>query len=284
MDALLESLKTALNFKIIEVGSYTLQVFNIVLVIGVYVISRLLLFSLGQFMKRRVKQQVIDPRKSYAIIQIVKYLVYLIALFIATDSLGVQVTGLLLGSTALFLGLGLGLQDTFKDIVSGIVILIERTVSAGDIVEINGIVGEITDVGLRTTRVLTREDIIILVPNQKLVNDQVINWTQNQMPTRFTIEVDVAYGSDTRLVERLLIEQAKNHPETVAHMLPTVHFTNFGNSGLAFRLNFHCEEMFRIERIKSDIRFAIDDAFRKNGVTIPFPQTDVWLRTPQKSD
>ncbi len=278
MEAIIDSLKDVLNFKIIEVGTYTLHVFNLVLVLGIYVLTRLLLFALGQFMKRRVKQDLIDPRKSYAIRQIVKYLVYLIAVVIAMDSLGVHVTGLLLGSTALFLGLGLGLQDTFKDIVSGIVILIERTVSAGDIVEINGIVGQIKDVGLRTTRVLTRDDIIILVPNQKLINDQVINWTQNQMPTRFYIDVDVAYGSDTRLVEKLLIEEAIKHKHTISSLAPTVHFTNFGNSGLAFRLFFHCEEMFRIERVKSDIRFGIDEAFRKNGITIPFPQTDVWIR------
>lgn len=278
MEAIIDSIKDVLNFKIIEVGTYTLHVFNLVLVLGIYVLTRLLLFALGQFMKRRVKQDLIDPRKSYAIRQIVKYLVYLIAVVIAMDSLGVHVTGLLLGSTALFLGLGLGLQDTFKDIVSGIVILIERTVSAGDIVEINGIVGQIKDVGLRTTRVLTRDDIIILVPNQKLINDQVINWTQNQMPTRFYIDVDVAYGSDTRLVEKLLIEEAIKHKHTISSLAPTVHFTNFGNSGLAFRLFFHCEEMFRIERVKSDIRFGIDEAFRKNGITIPFPQTDVWIR------
>lgn len=278
MEAIIDSIKDVLNFKIIEVGTYTLHVFNLVLVLGIYVLTRLLLFALGQFMKRRVKQDLIDPRKSYAIRQIVKYLVYLIAFVIAMDSLGVHVTGLLLGSTALFLGLGLGLQDTFKDIVSGIVILIERTVSAGDIVEINGIVGQIKDVGLRTTRVLTRDDIIILVPNQKLINDQVINWTQNQMPTRFYIDVDVAYGSDTRLVEKLLIEEAIKHKHTISSLAPTVHFTNFGNSGLAFRLFFHCEEMFRIERVKSDIRFGIDEAFRKNGITIPFPQTDVWIR------
>ncbi len=278
MEALIDSLKSFFNYRLIEIGEYKLYVFNLVMVIGIYIIARLILFLLRQFLHRRVKQDLIDQRKSYAIRQIVKYLVYLIAVVIALDSLGVQVTGLLLGSTALFLGLGLGLQDTFKDIVSGIVILIERTVSAGDIVEINGIVGQIKDVGLRTTRVLTRDDIIILVPNQKLVNDQVINWTQNQMPTRFYIEVDVAYGSDVRLVEKLLIREAEIHPNTISHLKPSVQFTNFGNSGLAFRLFFHCEEMFRIERVKSDIRFGIDAAFRKHGITIPFPQTDVWIR------
>lgn len=283
METVFATLTKLLNYKLIEVGNYSLYIFNIALVVAVYIVTRLLLFALRKFLHRRVDQNLIDQRKSYAIRQIIKYLVYLIALVVAMDTMGVPVKGFLLGSTALFLGLGLGLQDTFKDIVSGVVILVERTVSAGDIVEINGIVGEIKDVGLRTTRVLTRDDIIILVPNQKLINDQVINWTQNQMPTRFNIEVAVAYGSDTRLVESLLIAQAQDHPDIVKDSKPTVQFTNFGNSGLAFRLYFHCEEMFRIERVKSDIRFAIDDAFRQNGITIPFPQTDVWIRTQKES-
>lgn len=270
-----------LDYKLFSLGSYSLHMFDLLEVFLIFFVARFLLYLLRKFMARRVKRNQIDKRKSYAIRQIVKYIVYIIALIMSFDSLGISVTPLLFGSTALFVGLGLGLQDTFKDLVSGIVILVERTVSAGDIVEIDGIVGRVKDVGLRTTRVLTRDDIIILVPNQKLINDRVINWTQNQMSTRFSIDVDVAYGSDTRLVERILIEQAEKHPETVSGLKPVVHFTNFGDSGLAFRLFFHCNEMFRIERVKSDIRFGIDEAFRKNGITIPFPQTDIWIRSNQ---
>ncbi|MDX5320224.1 MAG: mechanosensitive ion channel [Bacteroidota bacterium] len=284
MPELLEVAREILNHRIFSLGDYTLHFFDILEALLILGSARFLLYLLRQFMARRIKRNLIDQRKSYAIRQIVKYIVYIIALVMVFETLGIPVTPLLFGSTALFVGLGLGLQDTFKDLVSGVVILIERTVAAGDIVEIDGIVGKVKDVGLRTTRVLTRDDIIILVPNQKLINDRVINWTQNQMPTRFFIDVVVAYGSDTRLVERLLAEQAEKHPETVAGLKPIVQFTNFGNSGLAFRLYFHCNEMFRIERVKSDIRFGIDEAFRKNGITIPFPQTDVWIRTPRNPE
>ncbi|MBI1221258.1 MAG: mechanosensitive ion channel [Bacteroidetes bacterium] len=281
METRVEKFMNLLDYKLFSLGSYSLHMFDLLEVFLIFFVARFLLYLLRKFMARRVKRNQIDKRKSYAIRQIVKYIVYIIALIMSFDSLGISVTPLLFGSTALFVGLGLGLQDTFKDLVSGIVILVERTVSAGDIVEIDGIVGRVKDVGLRTTRVLTRDDIIILVPNQKLINDRVINWTQNQMSTRFSIDVDVAYGSDTRLVERILIEQAEKHPETVSGLKPVVHFTNFGDSGLAFRLFFHCNEMFRIERVKSDIRFGIDEAFRKNGITIPFPQTDIWIRSNQ---
>lgn len=278
MNDLLGTLQEFLDYEIIKTKYLDLHVYSVLGVLAIFVVARFLLYMLRVFFNRRIKAGDIDSRKAYAIRQIVQYLVYTIAIVLALDSLGVQITVLIAGSTALFLGLGLGLQDTFRDLVAGIVILIERTVSGGDIVEINHVVGRVLDVGLRTTRVITRDDIIILVPNQKLISDHVINWTQNQTPTRFHVEVSVAYGSDTRLVERILLDVAKKHPHTIMNEKTVVHFTDFGDSGLYFKLFFHCGEMFRIERIKSDIRFAIDQAFRENKIVIPFPQRDIWIR------
>lgn len=283
MEKFLDQLKTLLGYHLIHIGDFKLQFYEVLEVLLIFAVARLLLFVLRLFLGRRIKKDFIDARKAYAIRQMVKYMVYTIAIVLSLDTLGVKITVLIAGSTALFVGLGLGLQDTFKDLVSGIVILIERTVSAGDIVEINGIVGKVMDVGLRTTRVLTRDHTMILVPNQKLINDNVINWTQNQLSTRFYVDVDVAYGSDTRLVERILVDTAKNHPEILDSISPYVFFSNFGDSGLAFRLFFHCDELFRIERIKSDIRFSVDAAFRENKVTIPFPQRDIWFRNTPES-
>ncbi len=269
-----------LNYQIINTEGYKLHIVDIVEVVIIYLVVRLLLYLLRLFFNRRVKQGYIESRKAYAIRQIVRYLVYTLAIVLMLDTIGVKITALVLGSTALFVGLGLGLQDVFKDLVAGIVLLIERTVTAGDIVEINHVVGKVREVGLRTTRVITRDDIIILVPNKRLMDDNVINWTQNQQPTRFHVDVSVAYGSDTRLVEKILLETARNHKETVFKDRIIVHFTEFGDSGLFFRLFFHCTEMFRIERVKSEIRFNIDQAFRENNVTIPFPQRDLWVRNP----
>jgi small-conductance mechanosensitive channel len=208
-------------------------------------------------------------------------LAWVIIIVLALDTIGLPITVLIAGSTALFVGLGLGLQDTFKDLVAGVVILMERTLAADDIVEVSsGLVGRVKEVGLRTTLLETREDIVIVVPNQKMTSQNVINWTQNRRAVRFAIEVGVAYGSDVRLVEQLLIECAKKHNAVSKKPLPAVHFANFGNSSLDFKLLFYSSELFRIEKIKSDLRFMIDQAFRDNNITIPFPQQDVWLRTP----
>jgi len=280
MSELLQHLEAFLNISIIQTKDYSLHVVDLVEALSVYIVVRLVLFFLRLYFDRRVKQGYIETRKAYAIRQILRYFIYTLAVVFILDTLEIKITALLVGSTALFVGLGLGLQDVFKDLVAGIVLLVERIVTAGDIVEIKQVVGQVLEVGLRTTKVITREDIIILVPNKSLMEENVINWTQNQQPTRFNVEVSVAYGSDTRLVERLLLETARNHKETVYKDKIIVHFKAFGDSGLHFSLFFHCTEMFRIERVKSELRFAIDEQFREHNITIPFPQRDLWVRNP----
>ncbi len=267
-----------LELVIYSTDKFELRVINLLYVIIVFLIARLVLWGISKYLKRKVRDKRLDAGKKYAIGQIITYVVYVIAIITAIDSLGVKITVLLAGSTALLVGLGLGLQDFFRDLIAGFIILFERVVTAGDIVEIAGVVGQVKEVGLRTTSLVTREDIVLIVPNTKLTSDNVINWSQNHKVTRFRIDIGVAYGSDTRLVEKILINCAKQHKDVLSNMEPYVFFRDFGNSSLDFSLYFFSKNLFRIERTKSDIRFSIDQEFRNNGVTIPFPQTDVWVR------
>lgn len=276
---MMKNIKEFLEYQIYKIGNFELNVFDIVNLAIIFLVARLILWIMHKYFGRKSKEGRIDHGKQYAIMQLVTYLVYVIAIVFAIDSLGFKITVILAGSTALLVGLGLGLQDFFRDLVAGFIILSERTVTAGDIVEISGTVGQVKEVGLRTTSLMTREDIIIIVPNTRLTNEHVINWSQNNSRvTRFEIKVGVAYGSDTQLVSKLLIECAKNNKEVMNIPEPTVLFRDFGNSSLDFSLMFYSSNLFRIERTKSDLRFAIDQAFRENGVTIPFPQQDVWVR------
>ena len=276
---MMERFKEFLEYQIYKIGNFELNVYDIVNLLIIFLVARLTLWLVHKYFGRKHKEGRIDHGKRYAIMQLVTYMVYVISIIIAVDSLGFKVTVILAGSTALLVGLGLGLQDFFRDLVAGFIILSERTVTAGDIVEISGTVGQVKDVGLRTTSLLTREDIIIIVPNTRLTTEHVINWSQNNSKvTRFEIKVAVAYGSDTQLVSKLLIECAKRHKEVMSVPEPSVLFRDFGNSSLDFGLMFYSSNLFRIERTKSDLRFAIDQAFRENGITIPFPQQDVWVR------
>lgn len=261
-----------------ESGEYQFMVFDLLKIVAVILFTWLIIKVLHIYSHRKKKQGRIDEGKRYALMQITSYFLWIIGLLIAIDMAGIPVTSILVGSTALLVGLGLGLQDFFRDLVAGFIILAERTITAGDIVEISGTVGQVKDVGLRTTSLITREDIVLIVPNTRLTAENVINWSQNNKTTRFRVDVGVAYGSDTRLVEKLLVECGKAHKEVMNTPPPYVFFGDFGDSSLNFSLFFFSKNLFRIERVKSDLRFQIDQTFRENGITIPFPQRDVWFK------
>lgn len=281
----MEKVKDFLELELITVGDWELRVINIFWVLIIFLIALVLRWLFKKYLKRLEFKGKLDPGKSYAINSVGSYIIAVIAIITIIDSMGFQVTVLLASSTALLVGLGLGLQDLFKDMVAGFIILFERTVTAGDIVEIAGNVGEVKEVGIRTTMLFTREEIVLIVPNSKLTADNVVNWSQNNRVTRFRVEVGVAYGSDTQLVKKILLEVASESKEVLAKPKPTVFFDDFGDSSLNFSLLFFSNNLFRIEKTKSDLRFAIDQKFRENGVTIPFPQRDLWFKnSPPQSD
>jgi small-conductance mechanosensitive channel len=223
----------------------------------------------------------IEEGRRYTIVQISKYLIYTVAFVIALETIGVKVTAILAASTALFVGLGLGLQDAFKDLSSGVIILMERTLSVGDIIQMGEQIGKVESVGLRTTAVRTRDDILIIMPNHKMTNETVINLTHSEDTTRFSVRVGVAYGTDTTQVKQILQQIAADHPESDPMHDPQVILKDFGDSALIFELFFYTRNLFFVEKIKSEIRFEIDRRFRESGITIPFPQRTVWHMNPE---
>jgi small-conductance mechanosensitive channel len=189
----------------------------------------------------------------------------------------VNLTALLTASAALFVGLGFALQDIFKDIIAGITILIDKSVLVNDIIEMNEKVGRVFEIKLRSTRVITRDDKILIIPNHLFLSESVYNYTQNHPKTRESVLVGVAYGSDTKKVERVLLDCADSQKGILKSPEPFVMFNNFGDSSLDFGIYFYVKDSFTDPRIKSNLRFAIDQAFRENQITIPFPQRDVHI-------
>ncbi len=201
------------------------------------------------------------------------------AIGLAIESLGFKITVILAGSAALLVGVGLGLQQTFNDFVSGIILLFERTIKVGDILEIDKSIVKILKIGLRTSDAIDRDDISIILPNSSIINNKVINWSHQSKKARFRIFVNVAYGSDVDLVIKLLIESAVEHPQIFDKNLINARFINFGNSSLDFELLFFSENAFRIENVKSDIRKIINRKFIENHVVVPFPQMDIHIKS-----
>ena len=156
--------------------------------------------------------------------------------------------------------------------MSGIVILVDSSVKIGDVIEVNGIVGTVEEITLRTTTLLTRDDKYIIIPNTDLTRNELINWTHNTLASRFEVSVGVDYSSNTDLVIRLLKEAAAEEHGVLNEPAPFVRFNDFGDSALTFSVYFWVEDVFRVENAKSSMRIKILEKFRQNGVSIPFPQ------------
>jgi small-conductance mechanosensitive channel len=197
------------------------------------------------------------------------------------DASGVDIKVLLTASAAIFLGLGFALQQLFQDLISGIFIILDQSLRVGDIIEVDGKVCKVEKISLRSTRALTINNRVMVIPNHKFLSDILFNWTQNSKEVRERIDVGVAYGSDTRLVEKVLLKAVTENEQVLKFPAPVVLFGNFGDSSLDFSVYFYTDDAFTSPKLLSDLRFKIDQEFRTNGITIPFPQRDVHLFQPK---
>ncbi len=247
----------------------------------------LLLFILGVFVFIKVvkkaifRKSALDLPKKYSLFTIFKYIVVVLAVAIGLQIVGVDITVLLAGSAALLVGVGFGLQNLFGDITSGIILLFDSTIKVNDVIEVDGIVGRVQKINLRTTSVITREDTFIIMPNSVLTNNNLINWTYSSISSRFEIKVGVAYASDVNLVMQLMEKAVKSQKEVLTHPAPTVRFQEYGDSSLNFSVFFWCDEVFRVESIKSQIRVRLYEYFKESSVEIPFPQRVVHMKHPE---
>jgi len=268
------------DFEILKIQKYEITVFDVLLIVILIALARLLVWSISNLLRRGLfRRKQVDKGRQEAVIQLIKYFVYVIVIILSLKITGVQLSILLAGSAALLVGIGLGLQQTFNDLVSGLILLFEGSINIGDIVQLdNGLVGRVSEVGLRTSKVETRDSIRIIVPNSKFINNNIINWSHNRSLTRFIITVAVAYRNDPRHVESVLLDAVKEHPEIAKNPSPTVRINGFGNSGVIYELLFWTYSAWRIEYIKSEVRFVIFEKFREEDIEIPFNQYDLNLK------
>ncbi len=274
-------LSDLLSMELWQSDKLRLSVKGLLQVVAILMVARFSVWTLSRTLSTSLGTNSIEEGRRYTIVQISKYLIYTVAFVIALETIGVKITAILAASTALFVGLGLGLQDAFKDLASGVIILMERTLSVGDIIQMGEQIGKVEAVGLRTTSVRTRDDILVIMPNHKMTNETVVNLTHSEETTRFSVKVGVAYGSDTAMVKDILHQIAMDHPEADPMHDPQVILKDFGDNALQFELFFYTRNLFFVEKIKSEIRFEIDRRFRASNITSPFPQRTVWHMNPE---
>ena len=275
----MEKIKEFLEFEIVSLGEYKVQVYTLASVLIIFLITKFILWIVKKSLFRKAKFRKLDKGNSYALFQIIKYVIWVIAIGLILETIGVKVTVLIAGSAALLVGIGLGLQQTFNDILSGIILLSEKSIKIDNILEMDGDVVKIQTIGLRTSKALNRDDISIIIPNSLITNNKVINWSHQAETTRFRIQVGVAYGSDVDLVIKILEDSVLEHSAISNPKFTEARLVDFGNSSLDFQVLFYSENIFGIDRIKSDIRRIINKKFTENHISIPFPQMDLHLKS-----
>ncbi|NNK74077.1 MAG: mechanosensitive ion channel [Flavobacteriaceae bacterium] len=254
-----------------------ISILDLIILIVVLSVARMLLGAVRRLMTSRMPDE--DKKKFKVVFSFGKWVVYVIIFLVTLHSVGVNVTGVFAASAALLIGIGLALQTLFQDIISGIFILVDQSVHVGDIIELEGKVGRVEEIKLRTTRAVTIDNKVLVIPNHLYLTNSLYNWTQNGTLTRERVTVGVAHGSDVELVKKLLLQAANENIKVLKDPPPLVLFSDFGDSALLFTLVFTLNDSFQAVVPKSEIRFEIERLFKENNVKIPFPQRDVHLFT-----
>lgn len=275
LESIFKGIKNFLTYRIYDTDTIHITVGTFLTIILAIVAVTFILRIIHRIITAKLPEE--DKNKFISIFGFLKYLFYILVVVTILHSSGVNLTVLLTASAALFVGLGFALQYLFQDIISGILIILDQSLHVGDIIEVEDKVGRVFEIRLRTTRALTRDDKVIVIPNHKFLTDSIYNYTQNHKMTREAVKVGVAYGSDVNLVTKILGEVAAEQKSVLKNPKPFVLFEDFGDSALLFSLNYYVTDSFSDPKTKSQMRYKIDSRFRENQITIPFPQRDVHL-------
>ncbi|CAM1374031.1 mechanosensitive ion channel family protein [Tenacibaculum xiamenense] len=271
----MEELNKILDYTFKFSKDISISVRAILILIVVLIIASVLFNFLKKIVIKRLRND--DKNKFDTVFSFASWLMYIIIFLVTLSSSGVNVTAIFAASAALLIGVGLALQTFFQDIISGIFIIIDQSVHVGDIIELDGKVGRVEEIKLRTTRAVTIDNRVLIIPNHKYLTNSLFNWTQNGTLTKESVSVGVAYGSDVALVKKLLIKAASEHPKVFQIPPPIVIFEDFGDNALQFTLIFALNDSFQAVIPKSDIRFRINELFNEHNISIPFPQRDVHI-------
>jgi small-conductance mechanosensitive channel len=230
--------------------------------------------------ERLLMRTKLDPSGRQAVGSLFQYTAILLGLLFILQAVGIDMTALSVVAGGLGIGLGFGLQNIASNLVSGLIVLLERPVKIGDRIEVAGTEGEVIEIRARSTTVLTNDNIAIIIPNSRFITEEVVNWSYTDAKVRFRVPVSVGYETDVRKVERLLLEVAAENPDVLADPAPVVRFLEFGDSGLKFELRVWSTSLIqRKGKLVSAINFGILEKFRREDIPIPYPQRDVHLKS-----
>jgi|TARA_B110000438_G_scaffold300067_2_gene351605 small-conductance mechanosensitive channel len=251
---------------------------SILIILFVFFITWLVLKTFKKIIHRALSNEAKIKFKS--IFSFFNYFIYTIVSLVTIDTLGIDLTGFFAASAALLVGFGLALQTFIQDIISGVFIIADQAVHVGDIIQIDGQIGKVENITLRTTRAVTRDNKVLIIPNHIFLTKILYNWTENGALIRESVSVGVAYDTDTELLQKHLIELALNHPLIHKENKPIVLFEDFGDNALKFTIVFSMSNSFNLYKVKSDLRFSMNKLFKEKGIEIPYPQRTISFINP----
>jgi small-conductance mechanosensitive channel len=267
---------------LVSLGSGSISLLGILGAILLVIVVLLFAQGLGQLLGRRVLPGMgLDAPLSEALGTVVRYAVVAAGILIALDTLGLDLSTLQIGLGALGVGIGFGLQNIVQNFMSGLILLFERTVKRGDIVQVNGVDARVLRIGLRSSVVRTRQGHEVVVPNSDLVVNPVVNYSLSDSYVRLDVPVGVSYRSEPRRVEGILLEAAGEHDLVLRDPGPSVLFMGYGESSIDFELRCWLDGEWPAPTVRSDLLFAIWYKLKDAGIEIPFPQRDLHLRSSE---
>ncbi len=262
------------------IGEFSLSVYMVVMVAVVLYLTNLISWILQAL----TDAHYMTPRKmdlgvKTALKRLLHYALFTVGFFVAVSMAGLDLQKFTIIAGALSVGIGFGLQNIVNNFVSGLILLFERPVKVGDTINIDDQWGTITRIGMRSTVFETLDRSEIIVPNSDLISQKVTNWTFTSNVSRIVLVVGVAYGSPLDKVLDILMRVAKEHPDILDDPLSSAIFTGFGESSIDFELRVWITDINKRLKAKSELGQAVDRYFREEGITIPFPQRDLHLRS-----
>ncbi len=224
----------------------------------------------------------IDLGVRVAVGTIFRYIVLVVGFIIIFQTVGIDLSALTILAGALGVGIGFGLQNITNNFVSGIIILFERPIKVGDRIEVGDVYGDVVNISMRSTTIVTNDNIAIIVPNSDFISSTVINWSYTDKNVRFNILVGVSYHDDPQRVKKILLDIADNNEGVLKNPKPEVLFDEFGDSSLIFNLRVWTRDYItRPKVLKSQLYFEIFEKFREHKIEIPFPQRDLHIKNEQ---
>ncbi len=275
----MQELNNFLNTSLVTFADRQITVGQVLEIVTLVLVGIMFVVWSTRFLRNRLAARSVNPDLVQMISRAYLILGFIILAFITLDLLQVPLTAFAFVSGAVAIGFGFGAQNIINNFISGWILMWERPIKIGDFLEMGEVRGTVEAINTRSTRIRRVDGVHLLVPNSYLLENTVTNWTLIDQLVRTSVVVGVAYGSDVRLVSRLIEQAADEHPNILKDPPRMVIFDDFGDSALVFELNvwIYAAAERGLRLIRSDLRYRIDELFRENDVVISFPQRDVHL-------